>query len=93
MSAPRWSVPSATRDGITHTVTEDAETGQRHCNCEASDHPRTRGRCWHIRAVAAGLAGKPRIRVSQRPTPAPLPSFTCARTSAEGQAFVTLLDV
>ena len=62
-----WTVPSATRPGITHTVTEDIATGARSCNCEASDHPKTRGRCWHLKATAAGLAGKPVVRISQRP--------------------------
>ena len=63
-----WTVPSATRQGITHTVSEDIETGARSCNCEASDHAKTRGKCWHLRAVASGLAGKPTVRISQRPT-------------------------
>jgi hypothetical protein len=62
-----WEIPSATRQGITHTVSEDIETGAQSCNCEASDHPKTRGRCWHLKATAAGLAGKPTVRVSQRP--------------------------
>jgi hypothetical protein len=35
--------------------------------CEASDHPTSAGRCWHLRAVAFGIAGKPTVRISQRP--------------------------
>ena len=62
-----WTVPSATRQGLKHIVSEDIETGARSCNCEASDHTKTRNRCWHLRAVASGLAGKPVVRVSQRP--------------------------
>jgi len=88
----RYPVPSATRPDVEHTVTEDIETGDRRCNCEASDHPKTRGRCWHIRAVNAGLV-KARVRVSQRPAPSPLPAVTRARTSAEGLAFASSLDV
>jgi hypothetical protein len=57
-----------------------------------SYHPKTRGRCWHLRVVNAGLI-KPRIRVRQRPVPAPLPTITRARTSAEGLAFAASLDV
>jgi hypothetical protein len=63
-----WEIPSATRQGLKHTVSEDIETGARSCNCEASDHPKTRGRCWHLRAVASGLAGKPVVRITQRPS-------------------------
>lgn len=102
MSNPRWSVPSATTEGTGYTITVDAN-GERVCSCKANDYPKTRGKCWHLKAVNAGLV-KPRIRVSQRPASkvAPktpenrdfgLPAFTHARTSAEGQAFVTMLDI
>ena len=64
-SAPRWSVPSATTEGIEYSVTVDAN-GERRCSCPANDYPKTRGRCWHLKAINAGLV-KPRIRVSQRP--------------------------
>ena len=63
-----WEIPSASRPGVKHIVSEDIETGARSCNCEASDHPKTRGRCWHLKAVAAGLAGKPTVRMTQRPS-------------------------
>jgi hypothetical protein len=91
IGTPRWTVPSATTEDTEYTITVDAN-GERQCNCEASQYPKTRGRCWHLKAVNAGLV-KPRIRVSQRPAPAPLPTFTRARTSAEGQAFAASLDV
>lgn len=57
----RWSVPSATTKGVTYQVAADVVTGELICNCAA------RRVCWHIRAVATGMAGKPRVRV----TPAP----------------------
>jgi hypothetical protein len=57
----RWSVPSATQKGITYEVAARVDTGELVCNCMA------RRVCWHIRAVATGMAGKPRVRV----TPAP----------------------
>jgi hypothetical protein len=66
----RYPVPSATRPEIKHTVSEDPTTGERTCNCEANDHPKTRGRCWHIKAAASGLI-KPVVRCTVRPTPEP----------------------
>lgn len=87
-----YAVPSATREGVEHVVTEDVESGRRACTCEASDHPKTAGKCWHLRAVNAGMV-KPRVRVSQRPAPAPLPKVTRARTSEAGREMATLLDV
>jgi hypothetical protein len=100
IQSSRSPVPSATRAATEHTVTEDPITGERTCNCEANDHPKTRGRCWHLKAVAAGLAGKLRVRVTQSsgfsvqtPAPAPLPTVRRARTSAEGLAFASSLDV
>ncbi len=68
MSAPRWSVPSATTEGTEYQITVDAN-GERVCNCEASQYPKTRGKCWHLKAVASGLAGKPRVRVTQAQRP------------------------
>ena len=61
----RWTVPSATHKAITYEVTADTRDGRLICNCPAQRGHRT---CWHIRAVAAGMAGKPRIRVT---VPAP----------------------
>jgi hypothetical protein len=87
-----YEVPSATREGVKHVVTEDVETGERSCSCEASDHAKTSGKCWHLRAVASGLI-RPRVRVSQRPAPAPLSAFTRARTSTAGLAFASSLDI
>jgi hypothetical protein len=62
----RWSVPSATTKGITYEVAARVDTGELVCNCMA------RRVCWHIRAVATGMAGKPRVRMSERPASAPL---------------------
>ncbi len=64
-SAPRWSVPSATTEGIEYIITVDAN-GERRCSCPANDYPRTKGKCWHLKAISAGLV-KPRIRATQRP--------------------------
>jgi hypothetical protein len=96
---PRWTVPSATTEGTDYTVTVN-EHGERVCNCEANGYPKTRGKCWHLKAVASGLAGKPRIRVSQSSgvrvqasAPAPLPTVRRARTSAEGLAYASSLDI
>ena len=63
--APRWSVPSATVEGTDYTITVDAN-GERVCSCKANDYPKTCGKCWHLKAVSAGLV-KPRVRVSQCP--------------------------
>jgi hypothetical protein len=91
MSAPRWTVPSATAEGTSYEITVDAN-GERICSCEASQYPKTRGRCWHLKAVNAGMV-KPRVRISQRPAPAPLPPVRRARTSVEGELFALSLDV
>lgn len=91
MSAPRWPVPSATTEGAEYEITVD-QNGERVCNCQASQYPKTRGRCWHLKAVNAGLV-KPRVRVSQRPAPAPRPTVTRARTSEAGREAAMLLDV
>ncbi|MGD9891653.1 MAG: hypothetical protein AB7R89_28725 [Dehalococcoidia bacterium] len=61
-----WTVPSATDAGTEYTVSAPSPTGILSCNCKASEFPKTRGRCWHIKSVRAGLAGKPRVRVTPR---------------------------
>jgi len=58
-----WTVPSASEAGVEYTVSAPSPTGLLSCNCKASQYPKTRGRCWHVRAVRAGLCGKPRVRV------------------------------
>jgi hypothetical protein len=63
-TAIRWQVPSATTPGIVYTVSADSPDSPLSCDCEAGDYPKTRGRCWHLKAVHSGLAGKPRVRVS-----------------------------
>ena len=79
----RWTVPSATTKGVTHTVTADAATGELLCNCL------TRRTCWHVKAVAAGVIGKPRVRVTQRP----IVSRTHAPVSGETRDLISSLDV
>ncbi len=79
----RWTVPSATTKGVTHTVTADAGTGELLCNCLA------RRTCWHVKAVAAGVIGKPRVRVTQRP----IVSRTHAPASDEMASRLAMLDV
>lgn len=61
-----YNVPSATQPGTSHTVTvtDSAYT----CDCEASRWPKTRGKCWHIKAVRAGsVTGKPKMRIRWAP--------------------------
>ena len=55
-----YPVPSATRGGLTHTVTRDVADSRLSCSCEA------RVPCWHVKAVAAGLV-RPRVRVMPKP--------------------------
>jgi hypothetical protein len=69
MSPPRWTVPSATTEGTEYEVTVD-QNGERVCPCPASQYPKTKGKCWHLKAVQSGVI-KPRVRVTQRPTPTP----------------------
>jgi len=59
----RWTVPSATTKGVTYEVTADTATGELRCNCPA------RVTCWHIKSVAVGQAGRPRLSASSRPLP------------------------
>ena len=57
-----WEVPSATEPGKTYrvTVTDNRYT----CTCKAEEFPKTRGRCWHVKAVIAGAVSvKPRVRI------------------------------
>jgi len=63
----RWSVPSATTKGTTYEVSARTDSGELVCNRLA------RRTCWHIKSVAAGQAGKPRVRVAVG-TPAITPS-------------------
>jgi len=63
----RWSVPSATTRGVSYQVSARTDSGELVCNCLA------RRVCWHVKSVAAGQAGKPRIRVTAETRPAPSP--------------------
>ena len=62
----RWTVPSSKfkDNGITYEVAARVDTGELVCNCPA------RTVCWHIKAVASGAMGKPRVRCMP-PAPAP----------------------
>ena len=74
-----YHVPSASEPGLVHdvTVTDERVT----CDCEASKHAKTRGRCWHLQAVKAGLyVGKPHMRIEPLP-PAPTPACPHGRTA------------
>ena len=57
-----WNVPSATEAGKAYTVTV---RGNRYsCTCKAEEFNKTRGRCWHVKAVIAGaVSAKPRVRI------------------------------
>jgi hypothetical protein len=59
-----WTVPSASEPGTEYAVSAPSPTGLLTCTCKASEFPKTRGRCWHMKSVRAGQAGKPRVRVS-----------------------------
>ncbi len=56
-----YTVPSATREGLTHTVTR--LPGKLQCDCEAG---RLNRPCWHVRSVLAGLV-KPHVKLSAVP--------------------------
>jgi hypothetical protein len=53
--------------GVEYEVSADLPTGILRCTCEASKYPKTRGRCWRIKAVASGAIA--RVQAST-PTPA-----------------------
>jgi hypothetical protein len=61
-----WTVPSASRPGVAHTVTADSPEDEPRCSCEASQHAKTEGKCWHLRAVRSGVI-RPRCRASVQP--------------------------
>ena len=61
----RWTVPSATTPGVVYTVTADPQTTELRCDCPNGQAGKCQ--CWHLKAVRTGLAGRPRVRVSQRP--------------------------
>ena len=54
----RWTVPSSKyhENGVTYTVTARVDGGEYECTCPA------RRTCWHIKAVASGVVGRPRVR-------------------------------
>lgn len=82
---PTWTVPSRTRHGKDHTVTQITESGELQCSCEAGMYGK---QCWHRLFVKDGHAGKPRVRLT---IPATTPLR--ARVSAEGAAYAASLEV
>ena len=64
---PTWTVPSRTRHGKDHVVTQITASGELQCSCEAGMYGK---QCWHRDFVRDGHAGKPRIRI--RPVPQPV---------------------
>ena len=70
-----WSVPSATKRGLSYEVRADSVTGELRCNCAA------RRVCWHVKAVASGAMGKPHIRVRPQPPRRPVPAVTTAEVN------------
>jgi hypothetical protein len=71
-----YTVPSATTPGITYTVTAD-ESGVLTCNCRAGTYPKTRGRCWHLKAVHSGA-------IRPNPVPVAAPGAAHDTTIVEG---------
>ncbi len=63
-----WDVPSASTPGRVYHVRAVTPDDVPECDCEASQHPKTQGKCWHVKAARSGLAGKPRCRASVQPT-------------------------
>ena len=66
-------MPSSSAKNLTYTVTVDQATGLYICGCK--DHEYRRRDCRHIKQVQAGTAGKPRVRITQRPAPRTIPTF------------------
>ena len=62
--APTWTVPSRTRHGRDHVVTQVTDDGVLFCSCEAGQYGRS---CWHREWVKDGRAGKPRIAIRPKP--------------------------
>ena len=53
-----YQIPSATDRTRAYTVSVNPEDGRMRCTCPA------RRQCWHEKAIIAGVAPKPRIRIS-----------------------------
>ena len=54
-----YTVPSISRPGEVHTITQDLADGRLRCDCPA------RKQCWAEKAVIAGLV-KPRVRIEPK---------------------------
>ena len=73
--APTWRVPSRTRHGRDHVVTQVTDDGVLFCSCEAGQYGRS---CWHREWVKDGRAGKPTMRIrpaAPKAAPQPQPTF------------------
>ena len=68
----RWTVPSATQKGVTYEVAADTVDGRLRCNCLAGVYDKP---CWHVKAVASGAMGRPRVRYQPAPAPRAIPAF------------------
>ncbi len=80
---PTWDVPSRTRYGKRHTVTQVTASGELQCSCEAGQYNKT---CWHRDFVRDGHAGKSRIRIRPAPQPVrvqPSPRRSLASVNAD----------
>jgi hypothetical protein len=77
-----YTVPSAKGTGE-YTVSVDPATKLMHCTCPA------RRQCWHQKAVAAGMAGKPRMRIQPIP-PVPAPFVRPPLSAAARDAVAAL---
>ena len=80
IAAPRgvqsivWSVPSATQRGVTYEVRANPVDMRLECNCLAGVNGKC---CWHVKSVASGAIGKPRVRYT------PAPRHTLAAINAD----------
>jgi hypothetical protein len=78
-----YTVPSSQAGQPPYTVSVDPATKLMHCTCPA------RRQCWHQKAVAAGMAGKPRLRIQPIP-PAPAPFVRPPLSAAARDAVAAL---
>jgi hypothetical protein len=79
IKAITYTVPSATTPGEQYTVSVDPETKLMHCTCPA------RRQCWHQKAVIAGVAGKPRVRIQPHPVAASVTATTAIATARDAR--------
>lgn len=73
VTAITYRIPSISRAGEVHTIEQDVVDGRLRCDCPA------RTQCWAQKAVIAGIAPKPRVRLSirrERPQARPAATFS-----------------